>query len=194
MLLDELSHRVKNTLAVAQAIARQTLRDSGADPAALDMLDERLSALARTHALLVEGEWRGASLDDVARDQLLPYLAGGRETVQLAGPSVILSPALATPLGLAIHELATNAAKHGALGVPEGRVQLSWRTSDLRDGLRMLELTWKEQGGPPVKEPGRRGSGLRLIERSIAEARVEMDFRPDGLVCSIIAPLTEAGR
>jgi len=194
LLLDELAHRVKNTLAVAQAIVRQTLRDSGANPAALDALDERLSALGRTHALLVESEWRGASLDHVARDQLQPYGAGGRAAVRLSGPPVILSPALATPLGLAIHELATNAAKHGALSAPEGRVQLSWRASDLRDGSRMLELTWKEQGGPPVRAPSRRGSGLRLIERSISEARVEMEFRPEGLVCCIVAPLPEAER
>ncbi|MCW2314505.1 two-component system CheB/CheR fusion protein [Rhodoblastus acidophilus] len=194
LLLDELAHRVKNTLAVAQAIVRQTLRDSGANPAALAALDERLSALGRTHALLVESEWRGASLDNVARDQLQPYLGGGRAAVQLSGPPVILSPALATPLGLAIHELGTNAAKHGALSAPEGRVLLSWRASDLSDGLRMLELTWKEQGGPPVREPSRRGSGLRLIERSISEARVEMEFRPEGLVCCIVAPLSEAER
>jgi len=191
MLLDELSHRVRNTLAVVQAIARQSLRDSGVSPAALHALEERLAALGRTHERLVNNDWRGASFDSIARDQLQPYLVEGRETVQLSGPPVVLSPRLATPLGLAIHELATNAAKHGALSVPEGRVALNWRTSDLHDGLRTFEIVWTEHGGPPVVAPKRHGSGLRLIERGVSDARVEMKFLPEGLFCSIVAPLAE---
>jgi len=191
MLLDELSHRVKNTLALVQVIASQTLRDSGAKPETLTSLNERLSALGRTHDLLVHGEWRGASLESVAREQLAPYLMQNAQAVQLSGPSVDLAPAIATPMGLALHELAANAAKYGALSVPEGRVRLDWRTSDLHDGVRMLEVTWRESGGPPVNPPERRGSGLSLIELGINEARVDMDFKSDGLVCAMTIPLSK---
>ena len=116
MLLHELSHRVKNTLAVVQAITHQTLRNSVSSEV-LDVLEMRLEALSKTHDLLLRDEWRGASLEALAREQLAPYLVKGHERVDLKGPAVILAPALATPLGLVLHELCTNAAKYGALRV-----------------------------------------------------------------------------
>jgi two-component system CheB/CheR fusion protein len=188
MLLHELSHRVKNTLAVVQAITRQTLRNSVGSEI-LDVLEQRLEALANAHDLLLRNEWRGASLEALARQQLAPYLEEGKQRVQLSGPAVILPPTIATPLGLVLHELATNAAKHGALKNPTGTVGVGWQTRDLNDNVRILELTWTERGGPPVKEPHKLGSGYVLIENGIAGAKVTRDFKPGGLVCSLSIPL-----
>jgi two-component system CheB/CheR fusion protein len=191
MLLQELSHRVKNTLAVVQAITRQTLRGSVGSEV-IDVLEQRLKALGNAHDLLLLNEWRGASLEALARQQLAPYLEEGKQRVQLNGPAVILPAALATPVGLVLHELGTNAAKHGALKIPGGTVGLEWQTRDLNDDLRILELTWTERGGPPVKEPHKLGSGYVLIEHGIAGAKVTRDFKTGGLVCSISVPLTLA--
>jgi two-component system, chemotaxis family, CheB/CheR fusion protein len=189
LLLNELSHRVKNTLAVVGAVVRHSLRDSGASDAALEELEARLLSLAKAHELLAHYEWRGASLEHVAREQLSPYLNASPELVHLSGPSVMISPALATPLGLALHELATNAAKYGGLSVASGRVQLTWQTRVLEDGLQTLELTWAESGGPPVTPPTVKGTGDALIEHGIPGARVDRRFEPGGMVCTIVAPI-----
>ena len=193
MLLHELSHRVKNTLAVVQAVTHQTLRDS-VSTALLDTLELRLKSLAKSHDLLVSGEWRGANLEALARQQLAPYIVDGQDSVHLSGPPVILPPAIATPLGLVLHELATNAAKHGALKGPAGHIKLSWETRDLEGGMRVLLLNWAESGGPEVKQPSKSGAGSELIVHGLADAEVTREFRPEGLVCSIKVPLMTAGR
>lgn len=191
MLLSELSHRVKNTLSVVQAIARQSLRGSGASSESLHTLDARLVALGKAHDLLVLNDWRGASVEQVARDQLSPYLdlEGGPETVRLAGPSIVLPPAIATPLGLALHELATNAAKYGSLSVASGRVELSWQGRVSQDGKQILELTWIERNGPTVAPTRHDGVGASLIEHGIPCGQVERRFEPEGLVCTIAIPI-----
>jgi two-component system CheB/CheR fusion protein len=190
LLLAELSHRVKNTLAVIQAIVKQSLRGSGASPDALHILEARLISLAKSHDLLLHHEWRGANVDQIARDQLSPYLAGGSDAVLLSGPSIMVPPPIATPLGLALHELATNAAKYGSLSVAAGRVQLSWRMRLAEDGAKMLEITWSESGGPPVTPPAVQEAGESLIERAIPGAHVERRFESGGVICTISVPLS----
>ncbi len=176
---------MKNTLATVQAIASQTLR-SAADPAAFHQaFESRLVALSATHDLLTARNWRSVALRDVLMVEFRPY---GPERYELKGPDVDLAPAQALALGLLFHELATNAAKYGALSTPEGRVQVSWRL----DGRAPMTLDWREQGGPQVRAPERRGFGSRLIERSLKGGLggdAKLDFAPDGLCCHIELPL-----
>lgn len=190
VLLDELTHRVKNTLSVVQAVIRMTLRDNDVAQPVAAVLEARLQSLAQSHDLLIQSEWRGASLDALARQQLAPYLGGKIDRLTLTGPSVIVPPAIATPLGLILHELSTNAAKHGALSVAAGHVSLDWQIRDAPDGGRRLDLRWIERGGPAVTEPRRRGSGATLIEKALSGARVERHFLAAGLECAIEVSLT----
>jgi two-component sensor histidine kinase len=187
LLVDELNHRVKNTLATVQAIAQQTLR-SAADPAAFQQAFEaRLMALAKTHDLLTATNWRGAALRDVLLAELGPFGAGQYE---LKGRDVDLTPAEALAFGLVAHELATNAAKYGALSGGGGYVAVEWRVKG-----RRLSLTWREHGGPAVSQPTRWGFGSRLIERSLQgqlAGAARLDFAPAGLVCRIELPLGAA--
>jgi two-component sensor histidine kinase len=186
LLLAELNHRVKNTLSTVQAIAAQSLR-STSDPAqARRSFESRLIALSATHDLLTAANWRGAALRDVLLVELRPYAA---ERYELEGPDVDLSPAQALALCLLFHELATNAAKYGALKGEQGCVTVRWsrRADDAR-----LQLEWRERGGPPVTPPERRGFGSRLIERSLRGAlrgSAELEFAPDGLRCRLDLPL-----
>jgi two-component sensor histidine kinase len=190
LLLDELNHRVKNTLATVQAIAEQTLR-TNSDPADFRRAFEaRLMALSATHNLLTATNWRSADLRQVAQLEFQPY---GRERYRLAGPSVSLSPAQTLALGMLFHELATNAAKHGALSGGDGEVKVTWRVEPTGDG-RELIVDWREQGGPPVTPPARAGFGSRLIERSLRGqlgGDAGLTFAPEGLRCRIRLPLVE---
>jgi PAS domain S-box-containing protein len=181
-LLAELDHRVKNSLAAIQSIAVQTLRP-GADVAAFT---GRLEAMAKAHNLLSKSGWQGAELSVL----LQTMLAGSGERIALAGPPVRLKPKMTQTLGMAVHELATNAAKYGALSEAGGEVVLEWRLEG--EGQRRLVLEWQERGGPPAAEPGRRDFGLTFIERSLAHefgGVVELDFRPGGLYCRMDLPL-----
>jgi PAS domain S-box-containing protein len=182
LLKYELAHRVKNSMAVIQSIARQTLR--GAPKPFVEAFIGRLQSLGAAHDILLEKGWVAANLKDLARRQL----AAGEGRVRLAGPDVTLSPMLATLLGLVFHELATNATKYGALSVPQGMVELSWQAA-ADDGQQRVLLTWKERGGPRVIPPDREGFGSKLIERSLPGATVERRFEPEGLVCTIDVPL-----
>jgi PAS domain S-box-containing protein len=188
LLVNELNHRVKNALATVQAIARQSLRGEEVSPAARERFMDRLMALARANDVLVAESWEGASLQAVAAQVATPYASGadaGRFAI--SGPPVHLSPNTATAMALALHELATNAAKYGALSRPEGRVELDWQTGEA--GFR---LVWRERGGPPVATPTRMGFGSRLIQRGLTaelKGQVDMDYAPEGLVCTITAPL-----
>jgi two-component sensor histidine kinase len=185
LLVDELNHRVKNTLATVQAIARQTARATPDPTAFRDAFESRLLALSKTHNLLTDGGWMSAALADVLRAELEPF---GEGRFRLEGRAVALSSAEAVALGLVVHELATNAAKYGALSRPEGRLEVSWLVDEAR-----LALTWREFGGPPVVAPERRGFGSRLIERSLEGqlgGGAVLDFAPDGLICRIELPLT----
>jgi len=181
LLLDELNHRVKNTLATVQAMATQTLKD--VEPGPRDTFLARLFALSSQHDLLTLDNWEGASFEGVVRRALRPWRGVGRPRFAVEGPAVHLDPKRALALGMVFHELATNAAKHGALSNAEGTVKVSWT---LETGDRLLKLRWQEQGGPRVSEPQRRGFGLRLIQQGLereVSGKVALDFFPEGLVC-----------
>ncbi|MFC3068784.1 PAS domain-containing protein [Phenylobacterium soli] len=189
LLLDELNHRVKNTLSTVQAIAAQTLRSGGDVAAVREAFESRLMALSATHDLLTATSWQGAALRDVLLVELKPYAA---ERYRLAGPEVALAPAEALAFGLLIHELATNAAKYGALKGDDGLVEVCWGRMDGGD-RPLLILNWTESGGPRVTPPSRRGFGSRLIERSLKGAlrgSAELDFAPEGLRCHVELPLS----
>src|SRR5262249_49716277 len=154
----ELSHRVKNSLAVVQAIVTQSLRGTGVSKDALDSVYSRLQAVAKSHDLLVNNDWKGADLTDVARQHLALHLEEKPPRVRLEGPSVQLSSEQAMPVGLLLSELATNATKYGALSSPKGRVSLSWEVIQTDRGHR-IRLVWIENGGPPVDQPTTGGFG-----------------------------------
>jgi PAS domain S-box-containing protein len=185
LLINELNHRVKNTLATVQAIAFQTLKGDIPLAEAKTRFEARLMALSRAHNLLTEQNWGGAGLERVVRDST-EHLAGEQGRFALAGPPVWMAPRAALALALALHELGTNAAKYGALSREEGRVAISWRQTP--EGRLLLE--WKEAGGPPVARPARRGFGSRLIEQGLASdlgGKARLAFEPDGLRCTIEA-------
>jgi len=184
LLIDELNHRVKNTLASVQSIAVQTLANSNDLPGFGDTFVNRLMALSATHNLLVKAEWRSASLRDLLEQTLATY---GRPYAAV-GEDFLLDANYAVSLGMALNELATNAVKYGAWS---GHGHVEVRLETLGKDLR---LTWTETGGPKVAEPTRRGFGSRLLERGIAKelgGKVTLTYAPNGLVCEIITPLSE---
>ncbi len=188
LLVNELNHRVKNSLATIQAIAGQTFHAARSLPAAQEAFTARIIALSEAHDVLTRENWEGADLMDVI--DRLTALHGGGDRFVLDGPPVRLSPRPALSLSMALHELATNAVKYGALSRPGGQILLSWSVDYA--AVPRLTLSWIERGGPPVETPTRRGFGSRLIERGLAaelsgEARIE--FRPEGVVCTITALL-----
>lgn len=192
LLLGELTHRIKNTLAVVQSLARLSLRGAASPAAFVEGFEGRLTALASAHTLLVDSRWQGAELGALVRTQLEAYQDVAGRRVRLEGAPVLLSPELATPFGLIIHELATNAAKYGAWASPHGQVRLSWTTLE-QDGLRHLHFVWQERGGPAVTKSGRLGAGSTLITSSLPGATIRQDFRRDGLVCTIDQALDQEG-
>ncbi len=189
LLVNELNHRVKNALATVQAIAAQSLHGPDIPAEARTRFMARLMALARANDVLVAENWTGAHLMAIAVEVASPHGAGERFSIE--GPPVHLAPQTATAMALGLHELATNAAKYGALSAPDGRVALSWSVDG--DGQdRRFRLTWREEGGPPVKPPGKPGFGTRLIERGMAgelRAQAKLDYAVEGLVFTLVAPL-----
>jgi two-component system CheB/CheR fusion protein len=192
MLLHELSHRVRNTLTVVQAIAHQTLRTSPSPEEFTECFEGRLAALASVHERLVQSEWQGADLATLARDHLMPYAPDGPDRLRLEGDPVALPADLATPFGLVLYELATNAAKYGALSVPDGRIELQWHIVEDND-RRVLHLVWREQDGPPVRRPTKSGMGSALIEHAIPHATVKHELHENGLLCIIEVSLHGEG-
>jgi PAS domain S-box-containing protein len=190
LLMRELTHRSKNLLAVIQAMARQTARHAGTTDDFVDQFSARLQALARSHDLLGQESWHGASLNDMVRSQLGHHLDRDSSQVSVTGPDILLRPEAAQNLGLALHELSTNAAKFGALSVPGGHVAIAWaRRSDEKGGG--IRLEWKETGGPPVSKPEGRGFGSLVIERNLSRAldgEVSLEFAPTGLICRVTVP------
>jgi two-component sensor histidine kinase len=190
LLIDELNHRVKNTLATVQSIATQTLRTAESRQDAQEALEKRLIALSRAHDVLTRESWEGANLTEVVIRALEPYQVHGENRLHIRGPNVRLTPRMALALAMALHELATNAVKYGALSNRSGTVEVSWT---VQNGVAppRLNLRWVEAGGPPVVAPRRRGFGSRLVERSLAHdlaGRVDITFAPSGVVCSVDAP------
>ncbi|UZK66224.1 PAS domain-containing sensor histidine kinase [Sphingomonas sp. M1-B02] len=192
LLVDELNHRVKNTLAIVQGIAQQSFK-SDVDPrVARRAFEGRLAALSEAHNLLTREHWGVVPMTQIIGDAVAPH-GGPAGRFTLEGPDLPLVPKTAISLALAIHELATNAVKHGALSDAEGWVSIGW-TRHQGDGPGRLTMVWEEHGGPPVAPPTRRGFGTRMIERGLAAelgGTVTIEFRPEGLVCTVDAPLPE---
>ena len=191
LLINELNHRVKNTLATVQSMAAQTLRNEPDPTVAFEKFEARLMGLSRVHDILTRESWYGAELHEVVERALRPFDEAG-ERFDIQGPPVRLQPGGALTMALILHELATNALKYGALSAPEGCVTLSWT---YEPDTRVLEGQWVESGGPPVSEPTRKGFGSRLIERSLRgelKGAAVMDYRPEGLRCTLSARLPEA--
>lgn len=165
-------------------MAGQTLRTTDTNQNFVDVFEGRLQALARSHNLLVEARWEGTDFEALVRSHLEAYLGDGPQRLNLHGDPVILSPDFATPFGLVLHELATNAAKYGAFSVATGRVVLTW-TIDTKNDKRLLKVIWREIGGPPVSAPTRKGFGGSLIERGLPGCHVKREFAPEGLTCTL---------
>ena len=190
LLLGELNHRVKNTLAIVQSIATQTLRHADSAEAFRAGFEARVMALAEAHNLLTESNWGGASLKDIVERVLTPYSDEQSRRFDLPDHDVQVGPKAAVSLVMAFHELATNAAKYGALAKPEGSLHVDWKVFNDADPPRLF-IKWQESGGPPVKVPARQGFGSRLIRGLAQESsgEVRLDFARSGLVCTIDVPL-----
>jgi two-component sensor histidine kinase len=183
-LLSQLNHRVKNTLATIQAISAQTLRAASDLPSAREALDRRIRSMAQAHDLLTVRAWTGANLTDVVRRALDAFAL---PQVKISGRAIDVSPKHALALSLALHELATNATKYGALSQPDGRVTVEW---GVQDG--MLRLGWEESGGPPVEPPKQKGFGSRLLEEFVAHdlgGSTKLHYDASGVRCNITARL-----
>lgn len=189
ILLAEVNHRAKNLLTVVQAIANGTAGAQNED--FIRRLNERLSALARNQSLLVSGEWRGVALHALIRTHLAPFCDLQGDRLALAGPTLVLTAAAAQSLGLAVHELATNAVKYGALSTPGGRIAVRWRVAAGKGGERHLTLCWREMGGPTIVDASRRGFGAKLITDVVAmdlRGQVSLRLPPSGLVWTLRCP------
>jgi PAS domain S-box-containing protein len=184
LLINELNHRVKNTLTTVQSLIHHTLRDVDAPAGIEDILTERLLALSAAHDVLMREDWSGAQLADIVRETLKPHLTEGR--IHVEGPKARVPTNVAVALSMALHELAINALKYGSLSTTTGEVRLSWT----RNG-GVLQLEWREVGGPPVRPPKRQGFGSRLIRRGLTHdlgSPAELIYAPEGVVCRLRAP------
>jgi two-component sensor histidine kinase len=193
LLVRELHHRVKNTLANVQALVSATGRSSGSFDEFYHSFTSRIISLARTHDLLTEDYWQTAPLREIALSELKPFAESRQPRFVLLGPSVYLTADLAVPVGMALHELISNAVRYGALSVPSGYVEIRW-TVDEAEEARTLHLGWREFGGPPVKEPQHRGFGSTLLQRVLpmqCNAEVEVQYAEEGLRFRMNAPLVE---
>jgi len=188
LLMREVNHRAKNMLSVVDAIAHQTATKNPED--FIERFSERIQALSANQDLLVRSEWGGVDIEDLTRAQLSHFadLIGSRIVVD--GPQLRLKPASAQAIGLALHELATNAGKYGALSTDRGRVHISWGT-----GANTLTMSWTERNGPPVAVPGRRGFGTivmeAMAERSM-DGTVDLDYAPSGVTWRLTCPAANA--
>jgi two-component sensor histidine kinase len=190
LLVRELHHRVRNTLAVVQAIAGATARTASSVRQFNHSFSERIAALAKTQALLTEDYWQTASLKEMLLNELRVFGEGEAQRFRLEGPDVDLASDLAVPLSMALHELTTNAARHGALSVRQGCVSVEWDIVAV-DGRRHLHLQWIEQNGPTVVEPVRGGFGMTLLQKVFpaqCQAHVRLEFDTAGLRFEMEAP------
>ena len=193
LLIRELHHWVKNTLATVQALVGATRRSTGSFDAFYRSFSNRITSLAKTHNLLTEDYWQTAPLREIALSELKPFAESRQPRFMLIGPPVELSADLAVPVGMALHELTTNAIWHGALSVPGGHVEVRWSVDEV-EGVRKLHLEWRERGGPPVGEPQHQGFGTTLLQQVLpmqCKAEVEVQYDPEGLRFRMDAPLVE---
>ena len=188
LVIGELHHRVKNTLAIVSAITSQSIQSASSLEEAGKTIGDRLHALGVAQDLLVRERWTGAMCRTLIESAVKAFQSKGLDQFKIIGENIAISSGPALSLSMVIHELCTNAVKHGALSMPNGRVSISWTTADER-----FKLHWKETGGPRVQEPSRKSFGSRLIEQALpgqlhGEARLK--FEPDGLSCEVNIPLT----
>jgi PAS domain S-box-containing protein len=198
MLIDELNHRVKNTLTTVQSIVSQALRHASDPEVIRESIESRLFALSRSHDLLTRENWESAGLHDVVDAAMEPFgVANGRsERFLVTGANVRFPPKAALALGIAFHELATNAVKYGAFSGDTGCVRIAWTIEPGPKGDRLI-LTWREENGPLVLPPARKGFGSRVIERGLAlelDGTTHLDYRADGAVCTIDIPAPRGAR
>jgi PAS domain S-box-containing protein len=189
LMMGELSHRVKNTLATVQSIAMHTMRFSDNMDSFRHSFEDRLQSLAHAHSLLTSGQWQGTDLRDIVTRELEPH-GGGSKRIKVTGPSLFLRPKAALSLHMVLHELTTNAAKYGALSGDEGRIDVAWSLNG-QGGQEELVLRWEEHGGPPVTPPVRRGFGSQVLEAAIGYEMggdASLDYHPAGLKAEIRVP------
>jgi two-component sensor histidine kinase len=190
LLINELNHRVKNTLATVQSIAAQTFREAGDPAEARRKFDARLAALGRAHNVLSDEKWDTADLREVVEGVLQPHAADNRQRLHLSGPEIRVAPRTALMVSMALHELATNAAKYGALSNGMGEIFIDWAPVP-NGAAEDVRLTWTERGGPPVQPTERKGFGTRLIQDGFARqlgGSATLDFQPGGLTCTLQCP------
>ncbi|MET3615648.1 two-component sensor histidine kinase [Rhizobium aquaticum] len=195
LLMGELDHRVKNLLATVQSVARQTFRSAGTEPSVIETFNRRLAAIAEAHALLMRGVEQSASLTELVAVAIKPFDLHQPSRFSVEGPDLVLNSRAALALGMALHELCTNAVKYGALSSDIGRVRIVWHLEEAMDHP-ILHLSWQEMDGPPVRMPDRQGFGSLMIERILSsqiEGKAEIHFAEDGLVARLRAPLPPAG-
>jgi len=188
VILGELAHRTKNLLVVVMALAKQTARNATDVKNYQAVFTQRLQGLAHSHDLLLRGHWQGASFADVVAMQMQPFREENDERIRATGPAIMLQPDAVQNLGLVLHELATNASKHGALSVPEGQVSIEWSASAAGE---RIAVQWQESGGPSVQPPQRRGFGQELIERivpQVLKGTGALTFAPNGVSWSFEFP------
>lgn len=189
-LIDEVNHRVKNTLATVQAFAAQTLRNA-VSPEMRDAFEARLMALSRVHDQLSRQQWESAELESVLKDVFAPHRGERGDRIRLGGSPVRLPPRTALSLAMVLHELTSNAARYGALSVPQGVLTVTWRLNET-GAKQMLHIEWSEDGGPPAHKPAKQGFGLKLLERGIGKelgGHSNIVFTQDGVRCAIDVPL-----
>jgi PAS domain S-box-containing protein len=191
LMIDELNHRVRNTLAIVNSIASQTLKHAPSVQEFRSAFAGRIAALAKTHTLFAANRWTTSTLREVITQQLDPYTRE-RAAPTIDGPRLLVKPKQALTLSLVFHELAANAAKYGALSVPVGRVEIRWEI----DGERNLRLTWQESGGPRVAPPRRLGFGSQMIEFNVTHefgGNAVLDYQAAGVRCLLVLPLRGEG-
>jgi PAS domain S-box-containing protein len=193
-LTREIAHRSKNQLAIIQSIATQTARTTGSTDAFLKTFRSRLQGLSASHDLLLQQDWRGAPIEELVRSQIEIFVGENSNAIEITGPPAMLTAAAAEAIGLAIHELATNSAKYGALSVASGRVAVAWEQVERADGEPSAgwKLTWRERGGPTVTPPVDSGFGTQVIKRTVAMAvqgKAEVEYLPSGLIWTLSFPV-----
>ncbi len=195
LLMGELDHRVKNLLATVQSVARQTFRSAGTDAVVIETFNQRLSAIAEAHALLMRGIEQSASLSDLVSVTIKPFDIAKPSHFIVEGPDLVVNSRAALALGMALHELCTNAVKYGALSAENGRVCITWTLRETADHP-VLDLCWQETDGPPVRAPEKSGFGSLMIQRILSsqiEGKAEMHFADEGLIVRLRAPMPPAG-
>ncbi|MBN8965247.1 MAG: PAS domain S-box protein, partial [Rhizobiales bacterium] len=191
LLIDELNHRVKNTLATVQSLAAQTARGTASPDAFRKAFEGRLIALSQAHDQLTRRHWLNADLRGIIAGVTSPYVSRSQEQIVIEGIDITVKPRVALTLAMALHELTTNASKYGALSVPAGRIEISWAILESDSAPSQLRIEWRERNGPVVEAPTRHGFGSRFIEGSVAaelQGSARLDYHPTGLVCTMKIP------